>query len=61
MWSVLGVPRSATVAEIKLAFRKRALETHPDQGGDAEAFRALKRAYDEAVEKAKRPRRKPKV
>jgi hypothetical protein len=58
MWTLLGVARTASVAEIKVAFRKRALETHPDQGGDAEDFRALKRAYDAAVEKAKRPKKK---
>jgi len=36
----VGRPRNraeASAADIKKAFRKRALETHPDRGGDAEA------------------------
>ena len=32
LWTVLGVTPKATIAEIKLAFRKRALATHPDHG-----------------------------
>ncbi len=49
VWSVLGVERLASPDEIKRAFRRRALETHPDQGGDAAEFRAVRAAYDEAL------------
>src|SRR5262249_19293213 len=42
-WAVLGIDRGASLADIKRAFRKRALETHPDRGGDAEAFKEAKR------------------
>jgi curved DNA-binding protein CbpA len=59
---VLGVEPKATVEQIRAAFRQRALVTHPDHGGDPEAFRALHRAYQEALERrartAQRPRRK---
>lgn len=55
---VLGVPRDATAADIKRAFRRRALETHPDRGGDAEAFQAVHRAYERALARAERPRRR---
>lgn len=48
-WAILGLDPRATVAEIKAAFRKRALETHPDRGGDARAFDEVKRAYDHAL------------
>jgi hypothetical protein len=48
LWTTLGVTRSATAEELKAAYHKRALETHPDHGGDAEQFRALKAAYDKA-------------
>jgi curved DNA-binding protein CbpA len=34
----LGVPRHAPTDEIKKAHRKRAKKTHPDAGGDPEAF-----------------------
>lgn len=43
---VLGVTVGATLDEIKARFRERALVLHPDHGGDAAAFIALKRAYD---------------
>lgn len=48
-WSVLGVEPGASLLEVKRAFRKRALETHPDQGGDARAFHELKQAYERIV------------
>lgn len=57
IWSVLGVDRLASLAEIKRAFRKRALETHPDHGGDAADFRAVRAAYDAAIERRSRPAR----
>ena len=34
-----------TKQELKSAYRKRALETHPDSGGTAEAFRKVHTAY----------------
>lgn len=55
-WALLGVPRTATLLELKRAYRKRALETHPDQGGDPDAFRALQRAYERAVARHRRRR-----
>lgn len=62
IWQTLGVPQSATVEQIRAAYRQRALVVHPDHGGDPEAFRALRAAYDEALARrskaAKRPRRK---
>lgn len=63
IWAVLGVTPQATLAEVRAAFRERALVTHPDRGGDPDAFRALRAAYDEAVARrtkaGKRPARKP--
>jgi hypothetical protein len=59
IWQILGTSPTATEAELRLAFRKRAMETHPDQGGDAEAFRRLLQAYEEARKRRKRPRRAP--
>lgn len=47
-YSVLGVPRTASQADIKKAFRKAARAHHPDQNkGDAEAERRFK-AVNEA-------------
>jgi hypothetical protein len=44
-WVVLDVPKDAGAATIRKAFHKKALETHPDQGGDAERFREVLRAF----------------
>ncbi len=54
IWSTLRVDRLASLVELKRAFRQRALETHPDQGGDASEFRAVREAYDEAVARRRR-------
>jgi hypothetical protein len=45
-YALLGTVASASLDEVKTAFRKRALEHHPDHGGSTDAFVALKRAYD---------------
>jgi hypothetical protein len=54
-FAMLGLSGDATLAEVKLAFRKKALEHHPDQGGSAESFIAVRKAY-ESIAKRK-PRR----
>lgn len=46
----LGVPSGATVAEVQLAYRKLACQTHPDTGGDAEAFKRIQGSYEEAMQ-----------
>lgn len=56
IWSVLEIAEGATLAEIKRAYRARSLVTHPDRGGDADAFRAVQRAYEEAIERRARPK-----
>lgn len=51
---VLGVTSAATLEEVRLAFRKQALQHHPDQGGAAERFLETKRAYDAIVRRRRR-------
>ena len=41
----LGLPPEADAAAIKRRFRRLALESHPDTGGDAAEFRAVLEAY----------------
>jgi len=41
----LDVPTDADASEVKRAYRERVKETHPDQGGDEEAFRRVREAY----------------
>ena len=45
--AVLGVGPGATWAEIKSAYRRLALQHHPDRpGGDAAMFRKIQAAYE---------------
>jgi len=57
-YRVLGVPESATKAEITKAYRKLARDNHPDQNpGDAaaeERFKEISAAYDVLGDEAKR-------
>lgn len=50
----LGVPDDADEKVIKRAYRKKARESHPDHGGDAEQFKALAIAYDILTDEHKR-------
>ncbi|AKT44081.1 J domain-containing protein [Chondromyces crocatus] len=48
-FTLLGLAPTAPLAEIKRAFRRLALVTHPDQGGDSAAFMRARWAYEEAL------------
>jgi molecular chaperone DnaJ len=45
-YEVLGITKTATADEIKKAYRKLSKQTHPDVGGDAEAFKEIAEAYE---------------
>jgi hypothetical protein len=45
-YEALGLSASATWTEIKTAYRKLALETHPDHGGSDEAFCRVREAFE---------------
>ena len=48
-YKILGVPPTASAAEIKRAYRKKVKELHPDTSGspeDTEAFKILVKAYE---------------
>ena len=45
-FDVLGVGPDAEDAEIRRAYRRRAKEAHPDQGGSVEEFQRVKAAYE---------------
>ncbi|MDP3245257.1 MAG: molecular chaperone DnaJ [bacterium] len=44
-YDTLGVPKNASQDEIKAAFRRLAMEHHPDRGGDPEKFKKINEAY----------------
>jgi len=46
LYEVLGVAQNATQEDIKKAFRKLAIQTHPDKGGDPEKFKEVNAAYE---------------
>ncbi|CAK0830699.1 unnamed protein product [Prorocentrum cordatum] len=46
-YGVLGLRRSASLAEVRAAFRRLALQTHPDKGGDPVQFHAVAAAFEE--------------
>jgi ferredoxin len=49
-FEVLGVDPDADESEIDRAYRRRVMETHPDQGGSARAFQRVKAAYEAIME-----------
>lgn len=56
---LLGVAPNAPLEDVKAAFRRKALEHHPDHGGAPAQFIALKRAYDVVIaRRSRRPRRR---
>lgn len=55
-YALLGVDATASLDDLKVAFRKKALEHHPDHGGEPELFMAVKRAYDAVVKRRARRR-----
>lgn len=55
-FAALGLAATATLAEVNTAFREKAKADHPDAGGTAEAFMALRQAHKRAAAWAMRPR-----
>lgn len=53
-YETLGVARKATKKQITKAFRRRAMETHPDRRGDPAEFRQVHQAYRILSDEARR-------
>jgi len=45
-YQTLGVNKDASPEDIKRAFRKLAMQHHPDRGGDETRFKEIQAAYD---------------
>jgi hypothetical protein len=41
-----GIDKQSNSDEIKKAYRRKAMVSHPDKGGDAEEFKSLNEAYE---------------
>ena len=53
-YDVLLVDQDATFDEIKLAFKRRALQVHPDKGGSKEEFHLVYQALETLADPAAR-------
>lgn len=51
-FAALDLPVTATLAEVKSAYRRKVKETHPDQGGDEDEFKRVREAYTTAKKHA---------
>ena len=55
-YEVLGIDKNASPDEIKSAFRKLAIQYHPDRGGDEAKFKEINEAYEVLKDPEKRKR-----
>lgn len=55
-YDILGLQRGASPQEIKTAYRKLAMEHHPDRGGDESHFQRISQAYETLSDANKRAR-----
>lgn len=53
-YNILGVNKTASPDEIKQAYRKLAMQHHPDKGGNEKTFQQINEAYDTLKDPAKR-------
>ncbi len=55
-YDILSVDHNASLEEIKLAFKRRALQVHPDKGGSKEAFHSVYEALQTLTDPSLRKR-----
>lgn len=46
LYEALGLDKNASPADIKKAYKRAAMKSHPDKGGDPEQFKEIGRAYE---------------
>ena len=54
LYDALGLSKGASKDDIKKAFRRLAVQHHPDKGGDPEKFKEIAQAYEVLNDDAKR-------
>ena len=45
-WDILGIQQSASLDDVKLAYKRLAMQYHPDKGGDDSDFARIQNAYE---------------
>ena len=53
-YKILGIQRSATLEDIKKAYRSLAHKHHPDKGGDENKFKEVGEAYQVLSDETKK-------
>ena len=46
LYKILDLEKKASIKEIKKAYKSKAMETHPDKGGDSNKFKEISEAYE---------------
>lgn len=46
LYTLIGAQRGSTIDDIRKAYKKTALQNHPDKGGDADIFKAIVKAFE---------------
>lgn len=54
LYDILGISKDATNEEIRKTYKEKAVECHPDKGGDSSIFVELANAYNILIDKEKR-------
>ena len=45
-WDILGIEQSASLDDVKLAYKRLAMRYHPDKGGSDTDFARIQSAYE---------------
>lgn len=56
LYDLLSVPKNASMDDIKKAYKKLAVQHHPDKGGDPEKFKEIANAYQILSDEEQRKR-----